>query len=135
MIYSLGVCLLEFGLWDPFVLTRTADGNPKMSDLFGRTAKVDATENPEAALAQALKNPMRVKEAFISLAEKQLPSRMGLNYTDLVIACLKCLDSPSGFGEGVDFTKLKDTEAGPAFKELVLKSFSNFPLRVWLRLG
>ena len=125
-IYSLGVCLLELGLWDPIVLTRTADGNPKISDLFRRAAKVDATENPETALAQALKNPTRVKEVLLSLAEKQLPSRMGRNYTELVIACLKCLDSPSGFGEGVDFTNIKGMEAGLAFRELVLKSFSNF---------
>ena len=58
-----------------------------------------------------------------------LLGRMGLNYTDLVVACPKCLDSLSGFEDGVDFTKLKDTEAGLLFKELVLRSFSDFPFK------
>jgi hypothetical protein len=124
-IYSLGVCLLELGLWDPFVLTRTADGDPKISELFRRAAKVESEEDPDVALGLVLKNPTKVKEVLLSLAQQQLPSRMGLGYTELVVACLKCLDSPSGFGEGVDFSKLKDTEAGVAFKELVLRSFSN----------
>lgn len=124
-IYSLGVCLLELGLWDPFVLTRTADGDPKISELFRRAAKVESEENPDVALGQVLKNPIKVKEVLLSLAHQQLPSRMGLGYTELVVACVKCLDDPSGFGEGVDFSKLKDTEAGVAFKELVLRSFSN----------
>ncbi|KAF2260526.1 hypothetical protein CC78DRAFT_547431 [Lojkania enalia] len=122
-IYSLGVCLLEVGLWDPLVRTRTADGNPQVSDLFKRVANLDSSEAPETLLEQKLKCTLQVKETLLGLAQRELPPRVGLGYTRLVVACLKCLDTPSGFGAEIDFRKLNTTEAGIAFKELVLVSF------------
>lgn len=59
-IYSLVVCLLELGPWDPFVLTRTAHGDPKISELFRHAAKVESEGNPDITLGQVLKNPTKV---------------------------------------------------------------------------
>jgi hypothetical protein len=122
-IYSLGVCLLEVGLWDPLIRTGTADGNPRVSDLFRRAAAVSRDVGAEAELNYKLGNPSQVKEILVKLAQRELPSRVGLSYTQLVVACLKCLDTPSGFGADVDFRKLDTNEAGVAFEELVLVSF------------
>lgn len=127
-VYSLGVCLLEIGLWDPLVQTRTANGQPQVSDCFRVAAKVVGAANPEAALRIALKSPEKVKETFLSLAEKELPRRMGLGSTRLVAACLKCLDSPSVFGANVDFTALTPMENGLVFRDIVLGFFSDMSL-------
>ncbi|KAF2809371.1 uncharacterized protein BDZ99DRAFT_498756 [Mytilinidion resinicola] len=108
-IYSLGVCLLEIGLWDPLVRTRTANGQSQVSDYFRAAAKVDSAPDPDAALRAALKIPNKVKEILLELAEKELPRRMGLSYTRLVVACMKGLDHPSGFGPSVDFTAFNRT--------------------------
>jgi hypothetical protein len=122
-IYSLGVCLLEIGLWDTFVLTRTASGDPQVSSLFKQAAKVDSVLKPDVALNQVLKNPLKVKEVMQTLAKQKLPSRMGIGYTRLVEACLNNLEG--GFGESVDFRQLNSAEAGLAFNDLILSSFTN----------
>ncbi|KAJ3547506.1 hypothetical protein NM208_g1486 [Fusarium decemcellulare] len=119
-IYSLGVCLLEIGLWDPLVHMQTADGQPRVSNLFREAAKVDLSPNPEDELKIKLKKPTEVKEILLQLAHDYLPSRMGLGYHRLTVSCLTGLDKPSGFGDGVDFTKMNQAEQGVAFKELVL---------------
>lgn len=127
-IYSLGVCLLEIGLWDPLVRTRTANGMPQVADYFRVIAKVENEADPDAALAKTLKIPTRVKEILLELARKELPQRIGLGYTRLVVACLTGLDRPSGFGSSVDFEGYNWAEKGLAFQELVLGFFADMSL-------
>jgi hypothetical protein len=127
-IYSLGVCLLEIGLWDPLVQTRTVDGKPKPSDLFRAAANVDTRTDPEKALAALTRKPDQVREALLKLSQRELPQRLGLRYTKLVVQCLKCLDLPSGFGEDVDFRTFNQVENSLAFKELVLGTFTDMSL-------
>jgi hypothetical protein len=127
-IYSLGVCLLEIGLWDTFVQTRTADGQPRVSQMFRAAAKVEGYEDPEAELRKKLDRPTEVKNALLQLAKDTLPPRMGLGYSRLVTACLTGLDQPSGFGPDVDFTKMNVVGQGVAFKELVLSFFTDMSL-------
>jgi hypothetical protein len=124
-IYSLGVCLLEIGLWDPLVQTRTVDGKPKPSDLFRAAANTDTQSDPEKALAALMKKPDEVREVLLKLCQREIPQRLGLRYEKLVVQCLKCLDSPSAFGEDVDFRKFSEIENGLAFKELVLGAFTD----------
>jgi hypothetical protein len=119
-IYSLGVCLLEIGLWEPFVQLRTVDGRPRVSDLFRAAAKVDLSPNPEDELNVKLTKPSEVKSVLLQLAHDHLPIKMGLGYYRLTVSCLTGLDKPSGFGDKVDFTKMNQAEQGVAFKELVL---------------
>jgi hypothetical protein len=122
-IYSLGVCLLEIGLWDVLVRTRTASGRPEASELFKKVAIGSEFATPEEVLGM-FGSASRVKEILIAFAQRYLPSRMGLTYMRLVVGCLKILDSPSGLSNGIpDFRELNDTEKGLAFQELVLSSF------------
>ena len=90
-IYSLGVILLEIGLWSPFV---------------------DQNEQPGEALSQIVpilqdrdqsKGAIRIKEVLVSMASRYLPPKMGTKYTDVVVTCLTCLDKNSEFGTEGEF--------------------------------
>lgn len=98
-IYSLGVCLLEIGLWHPFVHLRS--GRPFKHLRSGRSSKrmrngpIPCSElGIEAAIRE--KNTRRggfaIKEKLVALARARLPSLVGDRYTELVLACLCCLD-------------------------------------------
>jgi hypothetical protein len=127
-IYSLGVCLLEIGLWDPLILTRTADGKPQVSELFRAAAKVELSDDPDSDLKKKIQRPVDVKRILVDLAKQELSQRMGIGYKGLVIACLTCLDHPSGFGKEVDFRTFNRTQGGVAFKELVLSFFAEISI-------
>ncbi|KAJ5768903.1 hypothetical protein N7520_003462 [Penicillium odoratum] len=81
-VYSLGVCLLEIGLWCSFVRD---DG-----DRLVPWAELDIL----AALSD--KDPKRgasaIKRKMLSLARDRLPVLVGERYTNLTTACLTCLD-------------------------------------------
>jgi hypothetical protein len=89
-IYSLGVCLLELGLWRSFVWY------PGSNDGSG------AAPVPSLALGMSLSDigfqqgrstaPLKVKEHLVCKARTELPPRLGDMYTDIVVACLTCMD-------------------------------------------
>jgi hypothetical protein len=77
-IYSLGVCLLEIGLWESFV------GNEKYKHILGER-----------------RSP---KDQYMALAKDQLPGKMGEKYTKVVVNCLSCIDtSNEDFGDESEF--------------------------------
>ncbi|KAJ5763125.1 hypothetical protein N7533_001806 [Penicillium manginii] len=85
-IYSLGVCLLELGLWDTFVTYNDESNIPHLSSIL----KVD-TDHVEAA---------RLKDHLVSLADEVLPRHMGTKYARIVKTCLTCLDEENAdFGD------------------------------------
>lgn len=93
-IYSLGVCLLELGLWTSFVAS---------TGTFDASASVWASLNlPQrlSACSSDYDKGVEMKLALAQLAKDQLPRRMGTKYTDIVVSCLTCLDDEnSAFGE------------------------------------
>lgn len=77
-IYSLGVCLLEIGLWESFV------SSENRTDL-----------SAEKGL---------LKDQYISLAKEKLPIKMGEKYTQVVVNCLSCIDATNiDFGDESEF--------------------------------
>ncbi|KAJ6263946.1 LRR receptor-like serine/threonine-protein kinase [Drechslerella dactyloides] len=73
-IYSLGVCLLEIGLWTP--LKNILEGiSPRMFE--------EPSNTWEGSSA---------KDQFLHHARESLPSKMGTNYAKIVETCLTCLD-------------------------------------------
>lgn len=77
-IYSLGVCLLEIGLWESFV------SNENHTHL-------------------SVDNGL-LKDQYISLAKEKLPIRMGEKYTRVVVNCLSCIDTTNkDFGDESEF--------------------------------
>jgi hypothetical protein len=104
-VYSLGVCLLEIGLWESFVeyVSETEPQKPtdsKSYQEFRAWAKTRMETNggtPEAfasshqshsQVSHSHKTALLLREYLIHMAETRLPHSMGELYKDVVIACL-----------------------------------------------
>jgi len=108
-IYSLGVCLLELGLWESFV-----------------NYNEDATiAQPSQALSLPTEFSMAatmllMKDHFVSLTRTLLPIRMGNNYAEIVETCLTCLDEKnSDFGDENEFLDQDGIRVGVRYIEKV----------------
>lgn len=93
-IYSLGVCLLEIALWRSFVHIDD-EGPTPWSELRIEKAISDR---------DARRGGFAIKKELVTMAKDRLPSLVGDRYSDLVLACLCCLDKDNVFdveGPGV----------------------------------
>lgn len=92
-IYSLGVCLLELGLFESFVIYDDQDTPASAPTILNLNSHDSQTGQPTMT-----------KECLVELARKRLPSRMGTRYSDVTITCLTCLDSENqDFGDRLEF--------------------------------
>jgi hypothetical protein len=98
-IYSLGVSLLEIGVWNSFVVPSVHSPG-----LFSISSILDLP--PEMAYRPS-KAAYERKEKLVSMAKHELPRTMGSRYTKLVVSCLNCLDQGNEFG---DVGELYDTD-------------------------
>ena len=88
-IYSLGVCLLEIGLWASFVTYDESGENTRPSAALGLSS--EGTE---------LHWPRSLKEHLVAVARLQLSRCMGPKYAEVVETCLTCLDPDNAnFGD------------------------------------
>ncbi|KAI9788349.1 MAG: hypothetical protein M1816_006952 [Peltula sp. TS41687] len=117
-IYSLGVCLLEIGLWDSFLVWTTGAEKP--------------TSNSQLNIGELLKLKDQRKKAFaikkilVDIARDRLPSRMGKRYTSIVMSCLTCLDKDNdGFGDEDDFLDEDGIAVGVRYIEKVCHPFQS----------
>lgn len=96
-IYSLGVCLLEIGLWESFVDCGAGSGAPLLGPGLG--VSDGGMSGPEL-----LKGPERVKGHLLRLARGLLRRKMGTVYGKVVETCLTCLDKDNvDFGDEKEF--------------------------------
>ena len=108
-IYSLGVCLLEIGLWDTLVSYPEGSANPIPGKLLG-----SSLGSPE------FDNPLLIKDHFVSVAMSKLPIQMGDIYRDIVVDCLTCLDKDNAnFGDRSEFEDLDGIKVGVRYIEKV----------------
>ena len=92
-IYSLGVCLLEIGLWASFVDYDQKGRKACYAPALELTSKGSELEGPAA-----------LKAHFVTLARQRLPRTMGRRYTAVVETCLTCLDRDNAdFGNESEF--------------------------------
>lgn len=123
-IYSVGVVLLEIGLWQPFV---------NYSHVTAREEGFAATATPADALtrglfdsdgvagAELMRDPDRVKAHFLSLAQTTLRRKMGTRYSRVVETCLTCLDEENeDFGDEREFFNEDGVAFGVRFIEKVV---------------
>jgi hypothetical protein len=91
-IYTLGVVLLEIGLWTSFAVEDSeCDSNlPTPSNILD-SVKLD--------LLYPLSVAAEKKQRLEYLAAHELPPRLGRRYADIVLLCLQCLDAGDGKGE------------------------------------
>jgi hypothetical protein len=109
-IYSLGVCLLEIGLWESFLLYPEA----------GKQARPNAEllRVPLQKLQNA--SPERIKHLLVQLAKRELPGRMGELYEQVVLNCLTCLDDDNtDFGDESEFDDSDGVSVGIRYIEKV----------------
>lgn len=111
-VYSLGVCLLEVGLWASFV---QHDSEVTPGEALGLTvadfSKIQDTRQPSSL----------IKDHLVKLAQSSLPMKMGDRYTEVVVTCLCCLDDDNeDFGEQSDMRDDDGILIGVKFIEKVL---------------
>lgn len=128
-VYSLGICLLEIGLWESFIVEM--DGSFELSDYFlavaaehgdypeskfkdtsPGTAQDDRYKNMNAFCASG-----KLKGIFIEIARARLPQHMGTDFSELVIGCLGNIEG--GFGHGDNF---EGEQGALNFERLILKN-------------
>ncbi|KAK2839269.1 hypothetical protein FQN49_006303 [Arthroderma sp. PD_2] len=104
-IYSLGVCLLEIGLWESFV---TYDGG-------------DSLLSQQAKVRPSFANGNPVSDVLIALARDNLPTTMGDKYSQVVVNCLTCLDKDNAdFGDESEFQDEYGVLVGVKYIEKIL---------------
>ncbi|KAF2495492.1 hypothetical protein BU16DRAFT_561777 [Lophium mytilinum] len=92
-IYSLGVCLLEIGLWTSFV-QYSGSSPDRTSQGFKFFDNVPDSVNTADS----------VKQQILLLAGEELRTRMGSKYARVVETCLTCLDEGNeDFGDETEF--------------------------------
>lgn len=118
-IYSLGVCLLEIGLWSSFV---TYSGD-----------QLSLTPGPELPISHLIgtddqrKAAAKIKAIFLEVAQSRLPELMGKIYTDIVVTCLTCLDKDNeGFGDEKEFHDEDGILVGVKYIEKVIISIESW---------
>ena len=108
-IYSLGVCLLEVGLWESFLSYQDCPTSPVPTAALGITL-----DSPE------FKQPSLMKEHLVALAERELPKRMGERYKTVVVNCLTSLDEGNAdFGDQSEFEDVDGVLIGLKYIEKV----------------
>ncbi|SCN89302.1 uncharacterized protein FFB20_08472 [Fusarium fujikuroi] len=112
-IYSLGVCLLEIGLWRSLV---EYDGaSTRLSPVF---------TNAEGCLSEL--DPQVIKDQLILLSRTQLRICMGDIYSTVVETCLTCLDvGNTAFGDPQDFDDQEEIEVGSRFVKRIMNSMNS----------
>ncbi|KAF1957171.1 hypothetical protein CC80DRAFT_525288 [Byssothecium circinans] len=117
-IYSLGVCMLEIGLWDSFVLFEA--GKAIASKVLPGYVDEDEKEYQKA---------VSLKQSLVEHAKKKLPSRMGDKYTEVVVNCLTCLDEDNvDFGDPSELEDEDGVQIGVRFIEKILRKLNSISI-------
>ncbi|KAH9890227.1 hypothetical protein F4778DRAFT_377622 [Xylariomycetidae sp. FL2044] len=128
-VYSLGVCLLELGLWETFVeydnaADGTADKRARPSSYLGLEVA-----NFDFGSMELLQTPSKIKDYLVDMARSRLPLRMGDKYTAVVVTCLTCLDEDNeDFGDQEDMRDDDGILIGVRFVERVLLRLTEISL-------
>lgn len=123
-MYSLGVCLLEIGLWTSFLCYAEQDAVPTLHPSFGLESTLVSKHFGSKA-----------RKVLINKARDELPSYMGRRYSNVVLSCLTAADEGSQFmHEDVDkeddSDEEKEKDDGTAIGVLYIEKvcFGGFPL-------
>jgi hypothetical protein len=112
-IYSVGVCLLEIGLWSSFV--NYSEDREFVSPGPGLPISELITTKDQRKAA------IEVKAMLIEMARSRLPWLMGSIYTDVVVSCLTCMDKHNeGFGDETGFEDEDGILVGVRYIEKVI---------------
>jgi hypothetical protein len=117
-VYSLGVCLLEIGLWGSFVEYDPTTAVHSISRLL----VAPSAKGKEVTLVTPRDE---AKHRFVVLAQLTLPGSMGDRYAEIVETCLTCLDPGNiDFGDDKAFEDEDGIIVGARYIEKVLLRLS-----------
>ncbi|KAI0419350.1 hypothetical protein F5X98DRAFT_334858 [Xylaria grammica] len=113
-IYSLGVCLLEIGLWRSFIGYDLEGQCASLCSILGEPATESKDDLAHFLMAT-------VKPNMIGLARTQLPRFMGTRYSKIVETCLTALDPQnSEFSDTAEFEDADGVLVGVRYIEKIL---------------
>ena len=116
-IYSLGVCLLEVGLWSSFVqwTSENEGAIPILNQALDISPDVMTMKNTNQRASI-------IKTHLTEIAAARLPSKMGDVYTNIVLSCLGCLDKDNDFlgSSAEDLVDEDGIQVGVKFIEKVI---------------
>ncbi|KAF2123130.1 hypothetical protein BDV96DRAFT_562005 [Lophiotrema nucula] len=121
-IYSLGVCFLEIGLWESFVVYD--EFGPAQSPCLTQAKQKWKDANTSAS--ELMTEAQIEQKVFIDLAAEPLAFEMGEAYSRLVIKCLTCIEG--GFGNTLKFVNSQSRdwdEEGVVFIQQIRKELSH----------
>lgn len=145
-IYSLGVCLLEIGLWRSLVwYPSTSSSTSSTYHHPNHTNSSSSIPTPVPGYSLQLRKHLSdrdfehahlpgstswIKEDLVLLAKQTLPQRMGRLYTEIVVDCLTCLDDGNNeFGSSdVTYNKQDLIVVGIKFVERILGKIEGITL-------
>jgi hypothetical protein len=128
-IYSVGVCLLEIGLWESFIEYHPAEGDhadgtqvvprPAAKFVKGFCSAMVPGRDPRDG-AHMLQDPDLVKDYLLKLTKGRLRRKMGNKYSRVVETCLTCLDEGNAdFGDDTEFQDEDGVAVGVRYIEKV----------------
>ncbi|RMZ48334.1 hypothetical protein AFCA_008517 [Aspergillus flavus] len=109
-IYSLGVCLLEVGLWTSFV--QYTGSRP----LLGSGLPIGEF----LCVQDGRRSAVQIKQALLEMAESRLPVLMGKIDANVVVSCLTCLDWDGSFGNKAELEDEDGILVGVRYIEKIL---------------
>ncbi|KAK4662283.1 uncharacterized protein QC763_700990 [Podospora pseudopauciseta] len=145
-IYSLGVCLLEIGLWRSLVWYPSTSSSTSSTYHHPNHANSSSSvPTPVPGYSLQLRKHLSdrdfehahlpgstswIKEDLVLLAKQTLPQRMGRLYTEIVVDCLTCLDDGNNEFGSSDVTHNKQDliVVGIKFVERILGKIEGITL-------
>ncbi|CAP65692.1 uncharacterized protein PODANS_7_990 [Podospora anserina S mat+] len=145
-IYSLGVCLLEIGLWRSLVwYPSTSSSTSSTYHHPNHTNSSSSIPTPVPGYSLQLRKHLSdrdfehahlpgstswIKEDLVLLTKQTLPQRMGRLYTEIVVDCLTCLDDGNNEFGSSDVTHNKQDliVVGIKFVERILGKIEGITL-------
>ncbi|KAH8703901.1 hypothetical protein BGW36DRAFT_414266 [Talaromyces proteolyticus] len=127
-IYSLGVCLLEIGLWESFVEYVDEPGpNCGLQSKFGKTYyDFLAWSQKKGQISSFDGLAILLKDYLVEQASTRLAPRMGDKYAHVVVSCLTCLDDDNEDFAGLE--AMGDDRIGVQFIDKIMKTLDKISL-------
>ena len=120
-MYSLGVCMLEVGLWSSFVIPGERGLSDSVDPLTRCTPSKDLAIEEFLQWSDQRKKAWKIKDSLVAIAESRLPINMGDIYTEVVLTCLNAWqDGNNSFGDKKLFMDSDGIIVGVKYSEKII---------------
>ncbi|MCJ1349248.1 hypothetical protein MMC31_007484 [Peltigera leucophlebia] len=92
-LYSLGVCLLELGLWEPLIARENNQPETMSGRYCDMALRMKCIDPGEVGVLKRLVKPAVVQEVVRGMAEHDLGQEMGRGYSQVVLACFQYVEA------------------------------------------